>query len=98
MLLALRCIGALTEPPPVILLQRRTSGGLFDRLADEFDERWEQTTPLATRERLHTYLAEVEHEPSLEPDVEPNLRLPQSATPPTEPRPEPPRRWPGRRT
>jgi transcriptional regulator with XRE-family HTH domain len=97
MLLALHCIGVIREPPPVILIQRRTSAGLFDRLADEFDERWGQTTPLPTRERLHAYLAEVELEPSPEPDVEPDPRPPQSPAPPTEPRPEPPRRWPGRR-
>jgi hypothetical protein len=97
MFLALHCIGVIREPPPVILIQRRTSAGLFDRLADEFDERWEQTTPLPTRERLHAYLAEVEPEPSPEPDVEPALSSPQSPAPPTELRPEPPRRWPGRR-
>ena len=98
MLLALHCVGVLREPPPMILIQRRASAGLFDRLADEFEERWGQTTPLATRESLHAYLAEVELERPLEPDVEPDLRLPQSAASPTEPRPEPPRRWPGRRT
>jgi transcriptional regulator with XRE-family HTH domain len=97
MLLALHCIGVVREPPPVILIQRRTSAGLFDRLADEFDERWGQTTPLPTRERLHAYLAEVELEPSPEPDVEPGPRPPQSPAPRTELRPEPPRRWPGRR-
>jgi transcriptional regulator with XRE-family HTH domain len=97
MLLSLRRIGVLREAPPVILIQRRTSAGLFDRLADEFDERWGQTTPLPTRERLHAYLAKVELEPSPEPDVEPDPRPPQSPAPPTEPRPEPPRRWPGRR-
>jgi hypothetical protein len=97
MLLTLHRIGVLSEPPPLILIQRRTSAGLFDRLADEFDERWEQTTPLPTRERLHAYLAEVELEPSPESDVEPAPRPPKSPAPPTEPRPEPPRRWPGRR-
>jgi len=92
MLLALRRIGALSEPPPVILLQRLSNAGLFDRLADEFDERWEQTTPLPTRERLHAYLAGVGLERSPEPDVEPDHRPPQSPAPPT----EAPRRWPGR--
>ena len=93
MLLALHRIGAHSEPPPVILLQRRTSGGLFDRLADAFEQRWEQTTSLPTRERLRVYLAEAALEPSPEPDVEPAPRSPQSPAPPT----EPPRRWPGRR-
>jgi hypothetical protein len=93
MLLALHRIGLHSEPSPLILVQRLTSAGLFDRLADEFDERSGQTTPLPTRERLHAYLAELEPEPSPEPDVEPDPRPSQSATPPT----EPPRRWPGRR-
>jgi hypothetical protein len=97
MLLALHRIGVHSEPSPLILLQRLTSAGLFDRLADEFDERWEQTTPLPTRERLRAYLAEVELEHSPEPDVEPDPRPPQSPAAATEPRPEPPRRWPGRR-
>jgi transcriptional regulator with XRE-family HTH domain len=97
MLLALHRIGVPSESPPLILIQRRTSRGLFDRLADEFDERWERTTPLPTRDLLHAYLAEVELERPHEPDIEPEPRLSQSPAPPTEPRPEPPRRWPGRR-
>ena len=92
MLLELRRIGALSEPPPLILIQHRTSGGVFDRLADDFEERWEQTTPLPTRGRLHAYLAGVGLERSPEPDVEPDQRPPQSPVPPT----EAPRRWPGR--
>jgi hypothetical protein len=57
----LRRIGVLSEPPPVMLLERRTSHGLFDRLADEFEECWEQTL-LPNRERLIAYRAEVELE------------------------------------
>jgi transcriptional regulator with XRE-family HTH domain len=98
MLLSLRRVGALSAPPPVILLQLLTSAGLFDRLADEFDERWEQTTPLPTREHLHAYLAEVELERAPEPDIEPDHRPAQSRARPTDLRPEAPRRWPGRRT
>jgi transcriptional regulator with XRE-family HTH domain len=93
MLLALHRIGIHSEPSPLILIQRRTSAGLFDRLADEFEQRWEQTTSLPTRERLRVYLTEVERERSPGPDVESAARSPQSATPTT----EPPRRWPGRR-
>ena len=98
-LLTLRRIGVLSEPPPLIILQRRTSGGLFDRLVGEFDERWEKATPLPTRERLHAYLAEVELEPWPEvdePESEPPSPPP-SATP-TFPDPNAPRRWPGRRS
>jgi len=98
MLLALHHIGLHSEPSPLILIQRRTSAGLLDRLADEFDERWGQTTPLPTRERLHAYLAEVERDRSPEPDVEPSPRPPQSPARPTDPRPEAPRRWPGQRS
>lgn len=95
-LLVLRGIGVLSEAPPVILLQRRTSAGLFDRLADEFDERWEQAAPLPTRERLLAYLAEVELEPWPEPDVDPDPGPPQSSPTLTEPRSDAPRRWPRR--
>jgi transcriptional regulator with XRE-family HTH domain len=100
MLLVLPRIGVLSEPAPVIVLKRRTSGGLFDRLANEFEERWEQTTPLPTRERLHAYLAEVEPEPWPEqnPDSEPSTPPPPTSATPTALDPNAPRRWPRRPT
>ena len=96
MLLALRRIGVLTESPPVILLRRRTGDGMFDRLADEFEQRWGDTTQLPNRERLHAYLAEVELESWPESDVDPDPVPPPSPAP-VEPRPDTARRWPGRR-
>jgi transcriptional regulator with XRE-family HTH domain len=96
MLLVLHRIGVLSESPPAIVLQRRTSDGLFDRLTKEFDERWDDTTPLSSRERLHAYLAEVDLEPSPESDAEPEPVTPPSPMP-TDARPDAPRRWPGRR-
>lgn len=84
----------------MIVLKRRTSGGLFDRLANEFEERWEQTTPLPTRERLHAYLAEVELEPWHEQNRDSELSTPPPATSaaPTALDPNAPRRWPRRPT
>ena len=76
-----------------MLLGLHRIGAHSDRLADAFEQRWEQTTSLPTRERLRAYLAEAALEPSAEPDVEPAPRSPQSPAPPI----EPPRRWPGRR-
>jgi hypothetical protein len=95
-LFVLRGIGVLSEPPPVILLQRRTSAGLFDRLVDEFEARWDQTTPLPSGERLRAYLAEIELEPWPEPDDDLDQEPPESPPTPTEPLPDAPRRWPRR--
>jgi len=99
MLLVLHRIGVLTDSPPLIVLHRHTSAGLFDRLADEFEKRWDDTTPLPDQERLHAYLAEVELEPWPEPGSHPDLVEPPT---PIEPArgafdPDRPRRWPGRR-
>ena len=96
MLLVLPRIGVLSEPAPVIVLKRRTSGGLFDRLANEFEERWEQTTPLPTHERLHAYLADVELEQNA--DSEPSTPPPPTSATPTAMDPNAPRRWPRRPT
>ncbi|MGH2872961.1 MAG: helix-turn-helix domain-containing protein [Solirubrobacteraceae bacterium] len=98
MLLALHRIGAPGEPSPVILIARRTRAGLFDRLVNEFEERWEKTAPLQTRERLRAYLADAELEPAPESDSESDPRPPPSRSRPTDPSLEAPRRWPGRRT
>ena len=49
MLPALVGIGSAGAPPPIIHLRRQAEGGLFDRLADDFDDRWLQATPLTSR-------------------------------------------------
>lgn len=100
MLLALRRISLRTDSPPVIVLQRRTSAGLFDRLADDFEQRWEQTTPLPTRESLHAYLAmgEFERRPEHSHDPAPDRRSLSPSVTPVVPGADAPRRWPGRRT
>jgi transcriptional regulator with XRE-family HTH domain len=99
MLLVLHRIGVLTESPPVIVIQRRTGAGLFDRLAHAFEQRWDDTTPLPNRERLHAYLADVEREPWPEPDSDPDRVAPPTAIDPARGAfdPDRPRRWPGRR-
>jgi hypothetical protein len=103
-LLALRHISFAEQSPPLIHLRQANYGRLFDRLVDDFDNRWDKATPLASREQLHAYLVDTEVEPWTEPA---QLPEPDSSSPRTPSRPsetptdspaEPPRRWPGRRT
>jgi transcriptional regulator with XRE-family HTH domain len=103
-LLALRHISFADQSPPMIHLRQATYGGLFDRLAHDFDVRWEKATPLNSREQLHAYLADTEVEPWTEPAQLPQPASPRPRTPsrpsetPTASPGEAPRRWPGRPT
>jgi transcriptional regulator with XRE-family HTH domain len=104
MLLVLTRIGSASASPPIIHLRRQTDGGLFDRLADDFDDRWLEATPLTSREQLHAYLADTELEPRPEPEHSPAAN-PQPARAPARPPEAPtaspadaPRRWPRRPT
>jgi transcriptional regulator with XRE-family HTH domain len=99
MLLSLTRIGSPDESPPMIHLRRLADGGLFDRVADDFEQRWLQATPLATREELRAYLADTELEPWTERG-QPREADPAPPSPPMTPSTsdaDPPRRWPGRR-
>jgi hypothetical protein len=71
MLLVFTRIGATGASPPIIHLRRLADGGLFDRLAHDFDHRWLKATPLTSREQLHAYLADTELEPWAEPERSP---------------------------
>src|ERR1019366_9828746 len=62
MLLVLTRIGSASASPPIIHLRRQADGGLFDRLADDFDDRWLEAGPLTPREQLHAFLADTELE------------------------------------
>jgi transcriptional regulator with XRE-family HTH domain len=104
MLLLLTRIGSASASPPIIHLRRQTDGGLFDRLADDFDDCWLEATPLTSREQLHAYLADTEIEPRPEPEHSP-VANPQPARAPARPPEAPtaspadaPRRWPRRPT
>jgi len=103
-LLVLKRIGPAGTSPPAIHLHRQADNGLFDRLAKDFDARWLEATPLTSREQLHAYLADTEHEPSPESDQlaerdPPSPRAPsQPSETPTASSGDAPRRWPGRRT
>ena len=104
MLLVLTRIGSASASPPIIHLRRQADGGLFDRLADDFDDRWLEATPLTSPEQLHAYLADIELEPRLEPERSP-AASPQPARAPARPTEAPttssaeaPRRWPRRPT
>ncbi|MGI8713373.1 MAG: hypothetical protein ACR2NR_09360 [Solirubrobacteraceae bacterium] len=104
MLLVLKRIGPAGTSPPLIHLHRQVDDGLFDRLAKDFDARWLKATPLTSREQLHAYLADTEHEPSPESEQlsEPDPPSPQAPSQPSETpiasSGDAPRRWPGRRT
>jgi hypothetical protein len=98
MLLVLTRIGSAGTSPPLIYIRRQADDGLFDRLAEDFETRWLQATPLASREQLHAYLADTKPQARTgpEPDSDP-VRVP---TPEASPMPlaDAPRRWPRRPT
>jgi transcriptional regulator with XRE-family HTH domain len=104
MLLVFTRIGSASASPPIIHLRRQADGGLFDRLADDFDDRWRVATPLTSREQLYAYLADTELEPRPEPEHSPAAdpqRVRAAARPPeasTASPAEAPRRWPRRPT
>ena len=102
MLLLLTRIGSAGASPPIIHLRRQADGGLFDRLVEDFDDRWLEATPLTGREQLHAYLADTEPgpEPEHSPEADP-LSAPAPSRPPEAPTASPadaPRRWPRRPT
>lgn len=100
MVLLLTRIGSPDTPAPVIHLRRQVDDGLFDRLAEDFDDRWLEATPVTSREQLHAYLADTELEPGPEPEHSPEAD-PRSAPAPSQPPEAPadaPRRWPRRPT
>jgi len=104
MLLVLTRIGSAGASPPVIHVRRQAVGGLFDRLVEDFENRWLEATPLVSREQLHAYLADTELEPGPEPELSPEAD-PLSASAPSRPPEAPtaspadaPRRWPRRPT
>jgi transcriptional regulator with XRE-family HTH domain len=104
MLVVLVHIGSAGASPPVIHLRRQADDGLFDRLVEDFENRWLKASPLATREQLHAYLADTELELGPEPEHSPEAGPPSAtapARPPAAPTASPadaPRRWPRRPT
>jgi len=97
MLLLLTGIGSAGVSPPIIHLRRQANGGLFDRVSDDFEDRWLEATPITSREQLDTYTADRQLAGQPGP-----LRLPEADPPPpsaTTPMPaDAPRRWPRRPT
>ncbi|MEA2372120.1 MAG: hypothetical protein QOH12_2514 [Solirubrobacteraceae bacterium] len=104
MLLVLTRIGSASGSPPIIHLRRQADGGLFDRVADDVEDRWLEATPLTDGEQLDADLADTELEPWAEPEHSPTtdpLPAPAPARPPeapTESHADAPRRWPRRPT
>lgn len=104
MLLLLTDIGSAGAASPILHLRRQVAGGLFDRLVEDFDDRWLRATPLTSRDQLHAYLANAELEPGPEPEHLPEAdprSAPAPLRPPEAPTASPadaPRRWPRRPT
>ncbi len=104
MLLVLTRIGSASASHPIIHICRLADGGLFDRLADDFDDRWLQATPLTSSEQLQAFVADTELEARPEPEHSPkadSLPVPPPARPPeaaTALSADAPRRWPRRPT
>lgn len=82
MVLLLTRIGSPDTWAPVIHLRRQVDDGLFDRLAEDFDDRWLEATPVTSRDQLHAYHADTELEPGPEPEHAPEAD-PRSAPPPS---------------
>jgi lambda repressor-like predicted transcriptional regulator len=103
-LLALRHISFPEQSPPLIHLRQASYGGLFDRLLDDFDDRWDKATPLASSPQRNAHLADVDADPWTEPAQLPEPDSPSPGTPsrpseaPTASPGEAPRRWPRRPT
>ncbi len=100
MLVVLTRIGSAGASPPVMHLRRQADDGLFDRLVEDFENRWLEATQLTSSEQLHAYLADTALEPEHSPQADP-LSAPAPARPPEAPTASPadaPRRWPRRPT
>lgn len=96
LLLGLAAVTPAIEPRPVLHVQRRAAGGLFDRLLQSYEIEWDDADPITTSAQLDRLADEIEaereedlreledHADNLEPDA-----LEENAGPP-------PRRWPRR--
>jgi hypothetical protein len=95
LLLTLHVVGADPDHAPVIHLRRAASQGLFDRLAEYYNDLWEQDSePVGTALDLEPEDDEDEGE---DPDTDARLSDPaRTEAGPSEPSAPSVRRWPGR--
>jgi transcriptional regulator with XRE-family HTH domain len=93
--LTLHVVGGDPDHAPVIDLRRAAAQDMFDRLAEYYNDLWEQDS-----EPVGTDLdVEAEEEQDEDDDAETDTRLPAPARPeaaPAKPSAPPARRWPGR--
>ncbi len=102
-LLALRHVSFPDQSPPLIHLRRVTPGALFDRFTHDFNHRWDEATPLTSREQIPAYpggadlgpWTESAQLPEADPPPAPKASAP--VTPAVSPA-DAPRRWPRRPT
>jgi transcriptional regulator with XRE-family HTH domain len=90
MLFTFDLAGEGDEPPPLIQLQHRTDGRLYDRLAENLEALWQSADPLSAPEQLDAYITNTDEEDHNEED--PALAE-RDARPGLAPAP---RRWPRR--
>ncbi len=98
MLITLPLVGDSDDPPPLIHIRRKGTGGLFDRFAGHMEDSFEHGISVKSEADLPYYLTEDD------PDRDPDDESETLDNPPTEPAtmapPQPPaltpRRWPRR--
>lgn len=99
MLVTVPLAGNASEPPLLLHIQRRGSGGLFDRFASHYQDSWDTATdPLETEADIEEYLRDDLDED--EDDEQTDTDDTTAGVPPplTPDRPAPiPRQWPRRR-
>jgi transcriptional regulator with XRE-family HTH domain len=96
MLLVLTRTGSAGASPPIFHLRRQVDGGLFDRLSEDFEDRWLAAEPLVSHEQLHAYLADTKPQARTGPEPESDpVRTPEASPMPLA---DAPRRWPRRPT
>jgi transcriptional regulator with XRE-family HTH domain len=95
LLLTLHLVGGEPDHAPLIHLRRADAQGLFDRLAEYYDDLWEQDSePLRSGFDL---VPEGEEDEDEDPTADARLSAPGPLeAAPSQPSAPPPRRWPGR--
>ena len=96
-----------TDQPPMLLhIRRDQAPGMFDRLADHYEDAWKLSEPIQTASDIEHYFVEVDGDSEDADDDEggpppdhsptPPPAAPPAAEPVSRPAASPPRRWPGR--
>jgi len=98
MLTTLPLRGEADDPPPLLHIRRKGTGGLFDRFAAHCEGSWEHAVPLNSEVDLQIYLSQDDpgSDQSAEPEGLPTQVTQPAATPSMGSPVSAPRRWPRR--